>query len=142
MGEFLLPLLKGETMTAASIIEQYNSERPNSVDTDQKLSLLLKCEKTVADVIIRRHKGGPTDEDLDLHLNIFDLNSDMLVPEPYDDLYIYYLDQRIALNQNDTRRYNAAATLYNNAFLAYQQKYNREHLPISERKHMIRHEDI
>lgn len=129
-------------MTAAAIIEQYNNERPNSVDTNLKLSWLLKCEQSVVDTIIKRHKGAPSDEELDEYLNTFDLSSDMLVPEPYDDLYIYFIDQRVALNQNDTRRYNAAATLFNTAFLTYQQKYNREHLPLKERSHLLRHEDI
>lgn len=138
---FLLPFLESENnMTVASIIEQYNTERPNQIDDGLKIGWLKKCEMMIVDTIIKRHKGSPSDEVLDKHIEDFDMDTDLLIDEPYDDLYIYYLDQRIALDQNDTKRYNTSATMYNNALLTYQQKYNREHMPLRPHKHMLRHE--
>lgn len=122
-------------MTVASIIEQFNIERPNSLDDSLKVAWLLKCEKGLADSIFLTHEDCP-----ELNFDNWDMESELLVPEPYDDLYIHYLDQRVALDQNDTRRYNAAATMYNNTMLSYQQKYNREHKGLKPRKYMIRHE--
>ena len=60
--------------------------------------------------------------------------------EPYDDVYIFWLDQRIALNNNDTKRLNIASQAFNNAYLAYQQWYNRTHRPLKPRPHLLRHE--
>lgn len=127
-------------MTVAGIIEQYNTERPNNIEDSLKIDWLKRLEQTIVDVIIRRHQGAPTDEELDEHLAYFNINSDLLVPEPYDEVYFYYLDQRIAQNNNDTKRYNMASSLYNNAMLTYQQKYNREHMALTVAKNLIRHE--
>lgn len=127
-------------MNVASIIEQYNTERPNQIDDVLKIGWLKKCEMTIADTIFRRHMGSPSEEELDEHIDNFDMDTELLIDEPYDDLYIYFLDQRIAMNQNDMKRYNSSATLYNNAFLTYQQKYNREHMAFKPHNHMIRHE--
>lgn len=147
-------------MKAAGIIEQYNAERPNTVDDAVKLLWLRKCERMIANEIIMWHEHDKADEaELELrvegstlyivpagtiedHINSFDMNSEMLVPEPYDDLYIYYIDQRIALNNNETRRYNAAVQSYNNALLTYQQHFNRLNAPVKAKKRFLRHENL
>lgn len=122
-------------MTVASIIEQFNTERPNNISDTLKVGWLLKCEKMIYDTVLMTHEDC-----IEVDFDDFDIDSELLVDEPYDDLYIHYLDQRVALNANDTRRYNAAATLFNNAMITYQQKYNRDHKPLKVSKKMLRHE--
>lgn len=126
--------------TVVSIIEQYNTERPNSVEDYMKVDFLKKIEQMIINTVIKTHMGAPDDEELEDHIESFDYNTELLVGEPYDDLYIHYLDQRIALNNNDTKRYNLASTMFNNAMLVYQQYYNREHMGIKPKGHLIRHE--
>lgn len=70
----------------------------------------------------------------------FGMQSELVIPEPYSQIYLYYLDMKIAYNNNDSRRYNMAAQEYNNTYLAYQQYYNRTHKPDSPRGKMIQHE--
>lgn len=127
-------------MNVSGLIEQYNTERPNNIEDQLKVEWLKRIEQTIVDIVIKNHQGAPDDEILDEHLRDFDLFTELLVEEPYDDVYFYYLDQRIALNNNDTKRYNVASQLYNNAMLTYQQKYNREHLTLKHKKHLLRHE--
>lgn len=132
-------------MTVAGMIEQFNMERPNQVEDSVKMSWLRKCEANILDTIIflRIPKDDePTRDEWNKYLEDFDYDSEMILKEPYDDLYIYFLDQRVAMNNNDTKRYNVASRMFDNAFLAYQQKYNREHLPIQRNKQIIKHEDI
>ncbi len=127
-------------MTVAGIIEQYNTERPNNVEDSLKKDYLCKFEQMVINTVIKNHMGAPTDEELELHIALFDFDTELLIQEPYDDVYIYYLDQRIAYNNNDTKRYNAASPMYNNALLTFQQYYNREHMVDKRKNHMLRHE--
>lgn len=132
-------------MTAAGMIEQFNIERPNSIEDRIKMEWLRKCEANIIDSVILLRKIGPEDrtaEDWKEYLDNFGYDTELILKEPYDDLYIYFLDQRMGLNNNDTKRYNVASRLFDNAFLAFQQKYNREHLPIQHDKKIIRHEDI
>jgi len=147
-------------MTVAGIIQQYNAERPNSIDDELKVGWLRKVEQMIISEVITQHEHDLNDTskmsmsvsgstlfiqnagDLTEHIASFGMDTELLVPEPYDDLYLYYLDQRIAYNNNDTRRYNAAATQYNNALLTYQQYFNRSYTAITAKKRMLRHENL
>ena len=132
-------------MTAAGMIEQFNTERPNSVEDSTKCEWLRKCEANLIDSVILLRtigEGERTAEEWQEYLDTFNYDSELILKEPYDDLYIYFLDARMSLNNNDKVRYNQASTLYNNALLTWKQKYNREHLPIQHHKQIINHEDL
>ena len=147
-------------MKVAALIEQYNTERPNNIEDSMKMSWLRKLEMLIIEEVINTHEHDEADNsELGLkvsgstlyitpggsladHIASFNMDSTLLIPEEYDDVYMYYLDQRIALDQNDTRRYNTAATAYNNAMLVYQQYYNRTHMPLKKRNHLIDHRNI
>ena len=103
-------------------------------DLEDKTELSLSV---VGSTLFIKEAGSIAD-----HIASFGLDSNLLVPEPYDDLYIHYLDQRIAYNNNDTRRYNAAAQQYNNALLTYQQYFNRNYTTIKTKKRLFRHENL
>ena len=132
-------------MTVAGMIEQINIERPNSVEDSLKMDWLRKCEANLLDAVILLRvplEGERTPEEWQEYLDTFNYDSELILKEPYDDLYIYYIDQRMGLNNNDMKRYNVASRLFDNLFLSYQQKYNREHLPIQKNKQIIKHEDL
>lgn len=125
------------------MIDQYNIERPNSVEDDLKMEMLRKCEANLLDSVILLYEpqeGERTKEEWDEYLENFNYDTELILKEPFDDLYIFYLDQRISMNQNDTKRYNVASRLYDNLLLAFKQKYNREHIPKQPPKMLMRHE--
>lgn len=146
--------------TVAEIISQYNTERPNSVEDAQKVLWLRKCERMIINEILVSHEHDLEEEtrvelkvvgshlvvtgagSFEEHIDSFGMDSYLLVPEPYDDLYIHYLDQRIALNNNDKTRYNTAAAQYNNALLTYQQYVNRTYKTKKISKKLLNHSNI
>jgi len=130
-------------MTVVGMIEQYNLERPNSVEDSVKKDFLRKCEADLINNVILLYDaktGERTEEEWQEHLDEFDYETNLLCDEPFDDIYMYYLDQRIALNNNDTKRYNNASRLFDNMLLGFKQKYNREHYPRQTRKMLLQHE--
>ena len=145
-------------MTVAGLIEQFNAERPNDIADEVKVGWLKKCEQMIINEILVSHKHDLEDEDrivlgvsgstlvitppgsFEKHIDNFDMDTIPLVPEPYDDLYLRYLDQRIAWNNNDMKRYNVAITAYNNAYLAYQQYFNRTYITKKTPSVLLRHE--
>lgn len=72
-----------------------------------------------------------TNADYNKYFDAFDMNTELFVKEPYDDLYFHYIDMKIASAQNEAKRYNAAAEMYNNAYISFQDYYNRTHMPKS-----------
>lgn len=143
--------------TVASIISQYNTERPNKVADETKLTWLRKCEQMIINEVLIQHKHDLEDENkltlsvsgttlhvgspgsFEEHINNWDMDTEMYVPEPYDDLYLHYLDQRIALANNDAKRYNMASTQYNNALLSFQQYFNRTYITKKQPKELFKH---
>ena len=146
--------------TVAEIIGQYNNERPNQVGDDLKVLWLRKCEQAIINEIFVSHEHDLEAESkislsvvgstlkienagtFEQHIDSFDMDTHLLVPEPYDDLYLHFIDQRIALNNNDKTRYNTAATQYNNALLTFQQYFNRTYITKKVSKKMLRHENL
>lgn len=147
-------------MTVAGLIEQYNTERPNQVADSLKVNWLRRVEELVINEILKSHEHDLEDEktvnltvrgttlvidsagSFEEHLDSFDMDSTLLVEEPYDELYLHYLDQKIAINQNDTKRYNMAASLFNNAWLTYQQYCNRTYVTKKRKKRMFDHSNL
>ena len=130
-------------MTVAGMIEQYNMERPNSVEDSVKRDFLKKCEANILDSVILLYEPGVgerTFEEWVDWLDNFNYDTELILKEPYDDVYLYWLDQRICLNNNDKARYNVASRLFDNIFLSFKQKYNREHYPTQTRKMLLKHE--
>lgn len=145
-------------MTVAGLIEQFNAERPNDIADEVKVGWLQKCEQMIINEILKSHEHDLEDDNrivlgvsgstlvvtppgsFETHIDTFDMDTIPLVPAPYDDLYLYYLDQRIAWNNNDTKRYNAASDKYNSAYLSYQQYCNRTYKTKKRPSTLLRHE--
>lgn len=131
-------------MTVQECIDKYNEERPNQLADELKMRWLKTLELLLMNEVIMTHEGAdrylyrlsPDNDDG------FDGDSELIVQEPYTDVYFYYMDMRAAANANDTKRYNMAASLYNNALVTYHQWYNRTRKPLNKRSKMLRHETI
>ena len=142
-------------MTAAEVIAQFNNENPNiQIDDSQKVEWHKKLESMVIENVISTHEHDLEDETnigisvsgstlivkpagtLADHIDSFDMDTELLVPAPYDDMYVFYIDQRSKYGTKDTKLYNIASTQFNNIYLAYQQYFNRNYKP-KETKGML-----
>lgn len=86
----------------------------------------------------RHHPRAEVDEE---HwFDNWDMDFELIAETPYSDVYLFYLDQRIALMNNETGRYNTVSTLYNDAYVSFQAYWNRTHMPIQRRKPFLIHD--
>jgi len=117
-------------MTIGECLEQVDALAENLYSQAQKVRWLSDLDGQVANEVITTHEGGEGfafagyDEETDP-------GTELLVPAPYSDLYRWYLEFKIHLENGDMVRYNNALTLYNNAYLTYQDYYNRTHMPVA-----------
>lgn len=58
----------------------------------------------------------------------------LLAPEPYSQLYVYYLCAQIDMQNQEFDLYQNNAALYNKAYSDYASYYNRKIMPASEAK--------
>lgn len=129
-------------MNVTELISTYDEQRPNKVSAGLKSRWIKDLERLLYTETILTHEGDPRFTPADTPEEYFgkwDDTSDIIAQPPYSSVYIYWMDMQNTANQNDTKRYNWAATMYNNALLSYQQYYNRTYSPKQSQSAIIKH---
>ena len=115
-------------MTILEAINRVDSTKPNSYTQIEKVDWLSTIDGIVKSEIIDTHEGG---EDVIYEGYNVDtgLDTELLIPAPYDDVYIRWLEARIDYANGEYNKYNNSKTAYNDAFELYANHYNRKHMP-------------
>lgn len=61
------------------------------------------------------------------------LDTVLIAPAPYDDLYIKWLEAQIDYTNGEYGKYNNSKLAFNTAYTAYESWYNRNHMPLGKR---------
>jgi hypothetical protein len=61
------------------------------------------------------------------------LTTELLIPHPYDEVYIRWLESQIDYANGEYGKYNNSMAMYNTAYVAFQNYYNRTHMPIGKK---------
>ena len=116
-------------MTVAEAISIVDKLRPNQYRDTFKIKWLSKLDGLIFKEVFQTHADSPIESFDGYDENA--QNTELLVPYPYDeDIYNYFLQAQIDKENGETGKYNQSITLYNNAFLAFQNWYNRTHAPL------------
>lgn len=117
-------------MTIAEVISKVDALKPNTYTLEDKVEWLSNLDARVKTQIIDAHESeepvffygyeGELDQDMEL-----------LVPAPYDEMYLRWLEAMIDYHNSEDDRYNNAIILFNNAYEGYKKHYTRTHMPIS-----------
>ena len=118
-------------MTILEAISRVDDVKPNSYSQTEKIAWLSRIDATIKNEIIDTHEGAEN-----IAFNGYDLdtdtNTELLVPAPYDEVYIRYLEMQIDYANNEYGKYNNSMVMYNAAYAAYEKYYNRTHMPLSK----------
>jgi hypothetical protein len=119
-------------MTIIGAINHLDAVKPNGYSQTEKIKWLSNLDGIVKTEIIDTHEGAEvaTFNGYDEHT---DLNTELLVPHPYDEVYIRWLEAQIDYANGEYGKYNNSITMYNIAYAAYERYYNRTHMPIAKR---------
>ena len=117
-------------MTIMEAINRTDSLVHNTYSENEKVAWLSRLDSTVKKQIIDTHEGSGdvfyTDYDDETSRELV-----LLVPAPFDDIYLRWLEAQIHYYNGEFDKYNAAIVMYNTAFDAYANYYNRNHMPLS-----------
>lgn len=118
-------------MTLMEAISRVDNIKPNRYTQVEKIKWLSTLDGIVKAEIIDTHEGGEgvTFAGYD---DVSALLTVLLVPAPYDDIYIRWLEAQIDYANGEYGKYNNSITMYNTAYSAYEKYYNREHKPIQK----------
>ena len=119
-------------MTIIEAISLTDDVKPNSYSQTEKIKWLSRLDGIIKSEIIDTHEGGEkvTFKEYD---DSVDLGTQLLVPHPYDEIYIRYLEMQMDYANNEYGKYNNSRAMYTMAYDAYAKYYNRTHMPIRKK---------
>ncbi|MBQ8836446.1 MAG: hypothetical protein IJ002_03155 [Clostridia bacterium] len=112
-------------MTIMEAISAADGLRNNHIDEQIKKAWLSELDGRIFYELIRPY--GKQDEFTGYGA---DTASDtaLIVPYPYDSLYVTYLEMQIARQNNEMPRYNNAAVVFNEQYSAFRRWYSRNNV--------------
>lgn len=130
-------------MTLLECITRVDSVKPNAYTVDEKVRWLSYLDASIKKQIIDIHEADivveeetETGEEIEnneevkgLPYSCDRLTDELIVPFPYDELYVAYLKAKIDEENGETARYNNTATSFNMLLSEFAKAYNREHTP-------------
>ncbi len=115
-------------MKIIDAITQIDSLKHNTYSEADKIAWLSRLDSMVKRMIIDTHEGAeavtftPYDSGTDLE-------TVLLVPEPFDEMYLRWLEAQIDYANGEYGKYNNAIMMYQTVFDGYANYYNRNHMP-------------
>lgn len=118
-------------MTIAEAISRVDSLKPNTYTYDDKVSWLSTLDTKVKTQIIDAHESDQS-YSFNGYNSLTDQDTELLVPAPYDEMYVYWLTAMIDYYNNEDARYNNAIILFDNSYERYKSYYTRNNMPKSK----------
>ena len=116
-------------MTIQEVIDLVDRHLVNTCDKKDKIRWLSQLDGRVKTEIIDTHVGGEAvtfsgyDEKTDV-------NTQLLIPEMFCQIYQRYLEAQIYYANQEEERCNNASDAFNVQWNIFQNWYNRQHMPL------------
>ena len=115
-------------MKIMEVLYRIDSVKPNSYSQSEKIKWLSSLDGIVKKEIIDTHEDRE-DVSFEGYTENSDLSIVLLVPAPYDDIYLRWLEAQIDYANGEYGKYNNSIALFNTAYTAFANHYNRTHMP-------------
>lgn len=106
-------------MTVNGAISAIDARYPNNLPHPTKVQYLSKLDHLIAKNIISAEFGGYTEDTPG--------DTELLVGEPYTDIYVFWLQAWIDYWNGEYDKYNSAITMYQSVYDAYSKDYISKH---------------
>lgn len=117
-------------MTIAEALSGIDARKRNVVPEPIKIEWLSELDGRVYTDIISTHEGGEITE-----LPKYDVNTlktqKLLIPAPYERVYLLWLEAQIDYQSGEINRYANAFSMFNSLFVEFTKYYHRTHMPKS-----------
>lgn len=113
-------------MTIAQAIAAASKLRESDIPEDMMVGWLSKLDGQIYVDVIQQHIGGTTIPMPDYGPGT-DVETELLVPHPWDELYVYFLAMRIDMAQGEMELANADNIVYMELYQQWVNSYTRTH---------------
>ena len=123
-------------MKIIEAINRLDALKFNTYTQSDKVDWLSRLDSMVKNLVIDTHEGA---EEVDFtgYDDNTNLDTVMLVPAPYDEMYLRWMEVQIDYHNGEYDKYNNAIIMFNTAFEAYKRYYNGIHSPVNRGKRFL-----
>ena len=123
-------------MRIIDAINRIDSLLFNTYTTSDKISWLSKLDTMVKKNIVDTHEGGENVTFVG-YTDDTDQETELLVPAPYDEMYIRWLEAQIHYTNGEYNKYNNAIIMFNTQYESFESYYNRNHMPLARGRRFL-----
>lgn len=115
-------------MKIIEAINQIDNLKHNTYTQADKVKWLSRLDSMVVRLVIETHEGG---EGITFtgYNDQTDINTELLIPEPFDEAYLRWMEAQIDYHNGEYDKYNNSIEMFNTYWNNYQNYYNRTHMP-------------
>ena len=122
-------------MTPSKVIEYIDGIRPNAYDEEVKLKWISNVDCMVKKLVFG-HK------EVKAYTYPDDMDTELLVKEPFDDVYSFYLESMIDYYNREYANYNNSAMMFEHRFSEYKKAVIRGEIEKPLESGGVNHPDI
>lgn len=116
-------------MKIEQVLADVDELKPNQYDDKIIIKWLAELDGKIYTEIISTHEGANASLMREYDEN--DMDEDLLVPYPYDDIYRNYVFAMIDFTNGESDRYQNSMAMFNTSYEKYKKWYHTTHMPIS-----------
>ena len=120
-------------MTIKECIDNVDNIKPNQYLIRDKVQWLSFIDEIIINDVLKTHEGYDGRYDDFAGYSEAKLTVPLIVPSPYDRLYVAYLKMKIDGENGETARYNNSASMFNTYMMEYRKYYNKTHMPLTNK---------
>ena len=117
-------------MTIQDAISITDEMKPNMMSNMLKFKYLTEIEQLIHDEIVIRHEHPAEQDAKPVYNEDDDLLTELVVPDPYSMLYVYWLMTKIDMQNQEDARYNIDRMHFEQAYATMSDWWTRNHLPV------------
>lgn len=123
-------------MTIEKAINLVNETKPSQVSEELKTDWLSRLDRRIFTDILQTHEHDDAmPEEFEGYTLETPTDTELLAPEPYDEIYRFYLEMQIDLVNLDMDLYENSLMLYTQKWDELARMWHRTHQPISQGTH-------
>lgn len=123
-------------MTINEAISKIDDLKSNVFSVADKIGWLSRLDGMVKHLVIDRHEGG-SDVNFTEYTEDTDMHTELLVPHPFDGIYLYWLEAQIDYHNGELNKYNNSIAMFQSSFETYKSDYIANHKPISKGRRFL-----
>lgn len=114
-------------MTIHEAITWIDEHKPNTLSREDKIRLLNQLDMEIFQSLVRTHTCGI--QEFEGYHEDIDPDTVLLAPEPYDAMYLHWLESQVDYANGEYQKYNNTNAVFRTDWETFERWYNRTHMP-------------